>query len=478
MGPQGIGLRYVGRVDNEDGLNQITGQEQGDIYINDESGDAFIWNELVDPPEWQNAGPIVGQEGPAGEAGPTAVSADGGNISSLGSDGLVYTTIPLPKLTALGGVFATTPEDGRYVTAIGEDGKPVLANFADTQLGYLPLAGGTMTGVISFQNEGLALRFGTVAPTYWLKWAADRVEFGRQTDAFFTLQQTLVTSAVPIALPADPLQPLHAATKQYVDNKPLPIATQTVLGGIKVGTYTSGQSVNGVAADGTLLWGTASALGAPLRLPPVSINSFNGTDAYWYQDTGNNVRLVTASGVTGIFIALNGQQTFNRIPLCSIAPTANNHLTNKEYVDSRTTGFLPLAGGTMTGAITLPTTVQSLVWGTTTYNVFGGTGGVAVRHGTNNIVTYSSTAATYVQRIIASGSAGITFGASNGPGFIRASTNTKIAATGMIELPTTAPTAADAVRKDYVDGRVVVTAAGATAPSTTGLSEGSLWLEV
>jgi len=257
----------------------------------------------------------------------------------------------------------------------------------------------------------------------------------------------------------------------------LPIATATLLGGLRVGTYTSGQSVNGVAADGTLLWGTASALGAPLRLPPVSMASFNGTDAYWYQDTANNVRLVTTSGNTGTFIAADGRQTFNRVPLCSTAPTENNHLANKQYVDSQTNGFLRLAGGTMTGAITLPATVQSLVWGSTTYNVFGGTGGVAIRHGTNNIVTYTSTAATFVQQIIASATAGITFGTSTGPGFSRGSTTTKIAAKGMIELPTTAPTAADAVRKDYVDARVVMTLAGAAAPSRTGLSEGSIWVE-
>jgi hypothetical protein len=47
----------------------------------------------------------------------------------------------------------------------------------------------------------------------------------------------------------------------------------------------------------------------------------------------------------------------------------------------------------------------------------------------------------------------------------------------MIELPTTAPAAGEAVRRDYVDGRVIAQAAGGAAPSTTGLSAGTLWIE-
>jgi hypothetical protein len=102
-----------------------------------------------------------------------------------------------------------------------------------------------------------------------------------------------------------------------------------------------------------LLWGTASALGAPLRLPPVPLPSLNGTDAYWYQDTAGNVRLATANGNVGIFVAPDGRQTFNRVPICNLAPTANNHLVNKEYVDSRASSpyVLPAATTSTLGGV-------------------------------------------------------------------------------------------------------------------------------
>jgi hypothetical protein len=34
------------------------------------------------------------------------------------------------------------------------------------------------------------------------------------------IDSALITSSVPIKLPADPTQALEAATKQYIDNKP------------------------------------------------------------------------------------------------------------------------------------------------------------------------------------------------------------------------------------------------------------------
>jgi hypothetical protein len=116
--------------------------------------------------------------------------------------------------------------------------------------------------------------------------------------------------------------------------------------------------------------------------------------------------------------------------------------------------YLPLAGGTMTGAITMPTTVQSLTWGTTTYNMFGGSGGIAMRFGGSNIAVFSGTTVTYLQPIVASATGGLKFGNTISAGFKQGSGISKIAATGAIELPANPAAPLEAATKQYVDDGV------------------------
>ncbi len=230
----------------------------------------------------------------------------------------------------------------------------------------------------------------------------------------------------------------------------LPIAQASTLGGLKVGTPVAGKYASGVAADGTIQWTTVSAIGAPLRLPPTAVSTFNGTDAYWYMDSNGIVRLQMPAGVNGIFVAADGQQTMSKIPLCSVVPAADNHLVNKLYVDGKVGAYLPLAGGTMTGGITLPTAVAGFSWGSSGYNMFGASGGVALRSGTTNLWTTTSANTTFNQTIVAQPTGGVQMG-SGGSFLKRGSSSTKIAATGMIELPADAPAAGEAIRKDYAD---------------------------
>ncbi len=494
MGSQGIGIRFVASVATEADLPATA--TQGDLYVvsTPEPAHGFVWDDTT--AGWVDSGPVQGPQGIQGiqgPAGPTAVSADAGNASRLGVDGLIYT--------------------------------PTVST-----AGYLPLAGGTMTGTINVPDSINAIR---TASGFNLIGNSAAFAVRLNTTNLMSFGVNTTDSFKPIALPADPLQPLHAATKQYVDAKfagggyvlpvatatvlggvkvgtglsvtadgtlsalgsdyTLPVAATTVLGGIKVGTPVAGKFVSGVAGDGTLIYATPTATGAPLRMPPVEITGgFNGTDCYWYQDINGYTRLITASGSTGILLAADGQQTFTRIPLCGVTPTADNHLTNKLYVDGKVTGFLPTTGGTMTGGITLPTTVQSFTWGASTYNIFGANGGVAVRYGNANIVNFTSTGASYTQKIttVATG-VGVEFG--SGGGYL-AKVGTGIGAycggqqrllidatahtsSVPIVLPGDPTAALQAVPKQYVDARVVVTAAGATAPATTGLADGALWIE-
>jgi hypothetical protein len=166
-------------------------------------------------------------------------------------------------------------------------------------------------------------------------------------------------------------------------------------------------------------------------------------------------------------------QFLSAAPQTAFTPTVDNDLVNKKYADN----MLPLAGGTMTGTITMPSSKAGFQFGATGYNVFGGSGGVAVRSNTTNIVTFTGANVTnFVPLITPATGVGVQFGV-NGATLSRGSAATKIASSGMIELPTTAPAAGEAVRRDYVDGRVIAQAAGGAAPATTGLSAGTLWVE-
>jgi hypothetical protein len=451
-------------------------------------------------------------------------------------------TLPAATTTTLGGVKVGT-------------GLSVAADGTLTAAGaYLPLAGGTMTGMITMPATAageMVQRFGNTAPTYWIKSYLDKLEYGRATTGFLTIEDTKITSKAPILLPlAAPTLNEQAANKKYVDDQisasgssytlppaaattlggvfaktaptgsyvtgidatgtptfgaptippayTLPVATETVLGGIKVGTKSANQYVNGVAADGTLQWGTVSSTGAPLRMPPTDVNSFNGVDSYWYMDSNGSVRLQMPASTTGILITSDGRQTFQKAPICNTAPTEPKHLANKEYVDAQvaagggSTNSLPLAGGTMTGTITLPTTIQSLLWGTSTYNMFGASGGVAIRFGTTNIVNFTATSATYTQKITTAGTGiGIEFG-SSGAYLSKVGTGIGVYGNGSagqlwtfdvaahtskvpVVLPADPTTDLQAATKKYVDSKVAAQAQIVSIPSTATEPDANLY---
>jgi hypothetical protein len=155
--------------------------------------------------------------------------------------------------------------------------------------------------------------------------------------------------------------------------------------------------------------------------------------------------------------------------------------------------YLPLAGGTMTGGITLPTTVQSLTFGTSTYNVFGASGGIAMRYGTANIANFTATGTTFFQKIttpatgqgveFGSGGAylskvGTGIGVYSGGGLRLTLDATKHTSTVPLVLPADPTAALEAATKQYVDSKagatIVSVATGATEPAASGYPEGAL----
>jgi hypothetical protein len=345
-------------------------------------------------------------------------------------------TLPTASATVLGGI--------KVGANLSIDANGVLSAAGGTTGAYLPLAGGTMTGAI---NVPATMDFISTPNGYSLYDNATGLLIRKGGTSIIAFGSAAITATVPVKLPADPTDALHAATKQYVDS------------------FTSTAYVRK----------SGDVMSGPLRFSPSAYSGGqNGTDAYLYMDTAY-IRLIAPSGKQ-VFVAspeTGVAQFLGGAPQTAFSPTVDNDLANKKYVDGR----LPLAGGTMTGTITMPTSIAGFQYGTTGYNVFGGSGGVAVRSNTTNIVIFAGANITnLVPMVTPATGVGVQFG-SGGVTLSRGSAATKIASSGMIELPTTAPAAGEAVRKDYVDGRVIATAAGASAPATTGLSPGTLWVE-
>jgi hypothetical protein len=66
VGPAGPGITLLGTVPTSSDLPG-TGNNMGDAYITEDTGDIWVWNGSA----WFNAGPMQGPQGPPGPAGPT-----------------------------------------------------------------------------------------------------------------------------------------------------------------------------------------------------------------------------------------------------------------------------------------------------------------------------------------------------------------------------------------------------------------------
>jgi len=115
------------------------------------------------------------------------------------------------------------------------------------------------------------------------------------------------------------------------------------------------------------------------------------------------------------------------------------------------TGFLPTTGGTMTGTITVPTTVQAFTFGTSGYNIFGASGGMAVRSNTTNIMNFTAVeVVAYVPITTAGSGVGVKFG-SGGPTLSKS--GTMIAASAPITVAAAPATDTELANKAYVDSK-------------------------
>jgi hypothetical protein len=229
------------------------------------------------------------------------------------------------------------------------------------------------------------------------------------------------------------------------------------LGGVKVGSglAVTAEGVLSSAVAGNYLLKTGDAMTGALRFSSTGVSTYNGTDVYMFWD-GTYFRC-KMPGVSQAWLAgTDGKVQFpSSVPSCNFAPTATGDLTNKKYVDdtiAANTVFLKLSGGTMTGTITTPTTVPALTFGTSGYNLFGASGGVAVRSNTTNIVNVTASEIVAYKPITTAGTGvGVRFG-SSGPSLSKSGTS--IASSAPITVDAAPSTATELANKKYVDDAI------------------------
>jgi len=237
---------------------------------------------------WSKAGNLCG---------PTAVSADSGNSSRLGSDGLLFTPTPaasvLPVATAsrLGGVKIGS---GLAITADG------TLSSAGASGSYLDKRGDAMSGPLRFSPTASPSTFNGVDAYLYQHSSNSNLYLAMPGGRAFVFgaDGTLNTAALPTS-------GSHLANKSYVDNAIAQVPAPDLTG---------------------YLQRSGGVMTGPLRFAAITPPStYNGSDFYAFQANGNLLIRTPQSGT----VQLNGDGTVS-----AAAPTAAQHLIRKDYGDS------------------------------------------------------------------------------------------------------------------------------------------------
>lgn len=357
-------------------LDINVGTDAGAVYVNRngiDGGTGELWVTEIHAPNELRLAPGTNVNAMDHRITGVADPVDDGdavNKKYLDSHGPEY-TLPVASATTLGGVkvganLTITPEGVLNATGGGGGGTEYVAgegivisgNTISTDPtkvptkeeleGYLPLAGGTMTGNIKFKGD--AEYIGATVND-----ADHSIVIGSQGEG------AIMGSVSAGHSEAD----VDAALTANLNSKVARVkAERTTAGGSAVtleaqepdGENTVSVKVGAKAADASD--GTLSVYrDSGVNYVDVGANQLKFGDKGLIFGGGDGLRIISGDPSDGGSLFFNGTQKTAQFltykPQYRGAPTENNDIVNKEYVDGKAGDYLPLAGGTMRGNINL-----------------------------------------------------------------------------------------------------------------------------
>lgn len=357
-------------------LDINVGADAGAVYVNRngiDGGTGELWVTEIHAPNELRLAPGTNVNAMDHRITGVADPVDDGdavNKKYLDSHGPEY-TLPIASATTLGGVkvganLTITPDGVLNATGGGGGGTEYVAgegivisgNTISTdpskiptkeELGdYLPLAGGTMTGNIKFKGD--AEYIGATVND-----ADHSIVIGSQGEGAIMGSVSTGHSAADV----------DAAMTANLNSKVARVkAERTTAGGSAVtleaqepdGENTVSVKVGAKAADASD--GTLSVYrDSGVNYVDVGANQLKFGDKGLIFGGGDGLRVISGDPSDGGSLFFNGTQKTAQFltykPQYQGAPTENNDLVNKEYVDGKGGDYLPLAGGTMRGNINM-----------------------------------------------------------------------------------------------------------------------------
>lgn len=359
-------------------LDINVGTDAGAVYVNRngiDGGTGELWVTEIHAPNELRLAPGTNVNAMDHRITGVADPVDDGdavNKKYLDSHGPEY-TLPVASATTLGGVkvgsnLTITPEGVLNATGGGGGGgteyvagegivisgntistDPAKVPTKEELNGYLPLAGGTMTGNIKFDSDS----------DYVGALVSDQdhvIMMGSQGEGAIMGSVSAGHS----------LTQVDAVINANLNSKKASVqATRTTDGGSNVVIEAQDpDSANAVsvkvgakAADVT--GGTLSVYReASTNYVDVGANQLKFGEKGLIFGGGDGLRIISGDPSDGGSLFFNGTQKTAQFltykPQYSEAPTENHDLVNKEYVDGKAGGdYLPLSGGTMTGPINM-----------------------------------------------------------------------------------------------------------------------------
>lgn len=310
QGPAGLGLRFMGSVATVDDLAATA--TQGDLY-NVETpipAHGWVWDDTEQA--WIDAGQIQGPAGATGATGATGPAGPQGEPGVPGVDGLPGATGPAgaqgePGIQGPVGPAGPTvvSADADNAATLGSDGFLFVPPAATSTPYTLPPATATTLGGV-------------------------KVGTGLSVDGTGVLSATVGTGFLPLS------------------------------GGTMTGTIVAPTAVNAISFGTTgygVLGGTG---GVAMRSGSTNITTFTGTNVtYGVQLVAANTATAVRFGSAGPTLGVNaGVIQSSSLISAAAAPTAPEHLANKQYVDAQvaaggggTSYTLPAATATVLGGV-------------------------------------------------------------------------------------------------------------------------------